>query len=115
MKNNIPEVVCQTGSKTVLGLDVGTTTIKAIIINEKGEILGKSFAKTEVIHPEPRLEEIDPDELWRKVKDVLTECMKNANVFDCDPDRISCMGVCTLRSSFITWSKQTGKPFHNIG
>ena len=114
MKDQNSEVVRQTGSKTVLGLDVGTTTIKAIIINEKGEILGKSFAKTEVIHPEPHLEEIDPDELWRKVKSVLTECMKNANVFDCDPDRISCMGLCTLRSSFTTWSKQTGKPFHNI-
>ena len=103
----------QKRSKIVLGLDVGTTTIKAIIINEKGEILAKSSTKTEVIHPEPHLEEIDHNDLWSKVKSVLSECKRNCKIVE-SGNKITCMGLCTLRSSFITWSKQTGKPFHNI-
>lgn len=114
MGDHTQETDNQTGLKTVLGLDVGTTTIKAIMINQKGNILGKSFAKTEVLHPAPHMEEIDHNDLWIKVKKVINECRRNAKIFDCDSSKISCMGMCTLRSSFITWSKQTGKPFHNI-
>ena len=114
MEDKNPEMKRVTGSKTVLGLDVGTTTIKAIVINDNGEILGRSFAKTEALHPEPHLEEIDYNELWIKVKKVINECKRNARIFDCDSNELSCMGLCTFRSSFITWSKQTGKPFHNI-
>ena len=98
-------------SPNVLGLDVGTTTIKAIILNKNGEILGKSDSKTEVAVPEPGQEEIDHLQLWEKVTTVLKVCIENANIH---PDNITCMGICTLRASFITWSKQTGKPFHNI-
>ena len=113
-EDQTPEMEYRAGSKTVLGLDVGTTTIKAIIINDKGDILGKSFAKTDALHPEPHLEEIDYNDLWIKVKKVINECRRKAKIFDCDSNELSCMGLCTFRSSFITWSKQTGKPFHNI-
>jgi putative glycerol kinase 5 len=98
-------------SRNVLGLDVGTTTIKAIILNKNGAILGKSDSKTEVTNPEPGQEEIDHLRLWEKVTTVLKACIESANLH---PDNITCMGICTLRASFITWSKQTGKPFHNV-
>ena len=101
----------ETHCKNVLGLDVGTTTIKAILIDERGKLLGSSHAGTEIIVPEVFQEEIDHIRLWETVISVLKACLKNANVH---PSNVTCMGLCTLRSSFITWSKQTGKPFHNI-
>ena len=27
---------------------------------------------------------------------------------------MACMGIATFRSSFITWDRETGEPFHNI-
>ena len=68
-------------------------------------------ANTEVIAPEIYQEEIDHNILWEAVISVLKSCLKNANVH---PANVTCMGLCTLRASFITWSKKTGKPFHNI-
>ena len=55
MEDQNPEMKRVTGSKTVLGLDVGTTTIKAIVINGNGEILGRSFAKTEPLPPKSKI------------------------------------------------------------
>ena len=100
-----------TNIKTVLGIDVGTTTIKAILISEKGDILGSSHLDTPVSVPKPLYEEIQHDILWERVLSVIKSCLKNANTH---PRDVSCMGLSTLRSSFITWSKETGKPFHNI-
>lgn len=30
------------------------------------------------------------------------------------PSNITCLGVTTQRSTFITWAKDTGTPFHNF-
>jgi glycerol kinase len=30
------------------------------------------------------------------------------------PSDITCLGVSTQRGTFVTWSKSTGKPFHNF-
>lgn len=30
------------------------------------------------------------------------------------PDQISCIGISTQRSTFITWDKETGEEFHNF-
>ena len=100
-----------TNIKTVLGIDIGTTTIKAILISEKGDILGSSHLDTPVLVPKPLYEEIQHDILLERVLSVIKSCLENANI---QPGDVSCIGLSTLRSSFITWSKETGKPFHNI-
>ena len=95
-----------TCNKAVLSLDVGTTTVKAIVISKAGRILGKSqekvnysksaglfykiievwknfnelcfdsFSKTELAHPQPDCEEIDHSQLWVLVKKVINGCIK---------------------------------------
>ena len=77
-----------TNIKTVLGIDVGTTTIKAIIISEKGDILGSSHLDTPVSVPKPLYEEIQHDILWERVLSVIKSCLKNANTH---PRDVSCM------------------------
>ena len=101
----------KTDSKLVLALDIGTTTIKAMVINEKGNILGSSHVKTVVKVPESHQEEIEPNMLWESVIKVLRLSLKVAEIRPVD---VTCVGVCTMRGSFITWSKRTGEPFHNI-
>ena len=51
----------------VLGIDVGTTTVRGLVYNVKGEVVGESHSSIEAIIPNPGWYEIDPDSLWEKV------------------------------------------------
>ncbi|CAG9765844.1 unnamed protein product [Ceutorhynchus assimilis] len=54
----------------IAALDIGTTTIRCQIIDNRGSCKGSSFDKINLHYPDPGSVEIDPDELWESV--VLT-------------------------------------------
>jgi len=58
------------GSITVphlLGLDLGTSSIKALLITEAGQIAGSGSAEYPIHHPGPDQAEQDPDDWWRAI------------------------------------------------
>ena len=58
----------------VLGIDVGTTTVRGLVYNVKGEVVGEAHSSIEAVIPNPGWYEIDPDQLWEKViKFIITE------------------------------------------
>jgi xylulokinase len=58
----------------LLGLDIGTTTIKAILYDPgSGQIVSKATQQTPVDHPSPELSELNPQKLWQAVCDCLKE------------------------------------------
>jgi xylulokinase len=56
---------------SVIGLDVGTTACKAIALNSEGLIIGESMQEYQVIKTKAKLVELNPLEVWEKVKNVL--------------------------------------------
>ncbi|CAH2042421.1 unnamed protein product, partial [Iphiclides podalirius] len=65
-----------------------------------------------VLHyPKPGFVEIDPDELWKSVINVVNKCIQDASL---TAGQITAMGISTQRSTFITWSRKTGRPFHRF-
>ena len=57
----------------LLGLDIGTTTIKAILYDpSSGQIVHKATQQTPVEHPSPELSQHDPLMLWQ----AICECLK---------------------------------------
>ena len=52
----------------VLGLDVGTTTVRGLVYSESGEVQGQARATIQPIIPGPGCYEIDPDTLWDQVR-----------------------------------------------
>lgn len=48
----------------VLGIDVGTTTIRCFAIDHGGNPLASHFTSMEVLHPSQGYSEIDPEKLW---------------------------------------------------
>ena len=58
----------------VLGIDVGTTTVRGLVYNVKGEVVGEAHSSIEAVIPNPGWYEIDPDQLWEKViKFIITK------------------------------------------
>jgi xylulokinase len=50
--------------KCYMGIDSGTSGVKAIVINEKGELLGVGYKECDLITPRPLWVEQDPRDWW---------------------------------------------------
>lgn len=55
----------------VLGLDLGTSSLKGLLVNEKGEIVYSASEDYPLLHPKPGYSEQDPHEWYRAAKVVL--------------------------------------------
>ncbi len=64
---------------SVLAVDVGTTTIKCALVNEKYELVSKSHAKAVVEYPRKGWAEKDPDVLWNTIVDVVNDCVSEVD------------------------------------
>ncbi len=54
-----------------LGLDVGTSSVKGLLVDEAGAVLAGAEARLTVRRPAPGHSEQDPDDWWRAVRAVL--------------------------------------------
>ena len=60
-----------------LGLDLGLTVIKGVVYNEEGSRIYRSASKPIVLNPKEGFFERDCDNLWKSVKDVLSDITKH--------------------------------------
>ncbi|KAK7861772.1 hypothetical protein R5R35_010789 [Gryllus longicercus] len=97
--------------KFVAALDVGTTTIRCYIFDQSTIAVGSACDKVRLLYPQPGRVEIDPEELWKAAVGVVNGAIKAAGL---SAAQVSALGVSTQRSSFVTWHRDTGRPFHNF-
>lgn len=83
--------------KYVVGIDVGTTGSKAMVVDLKGNIIGKGYREYELNYPNPNWVEVGAEFL----RDITFEAVKDA-VADSkvDPKEIEAIGFSVNRSSF---------------
>ncbi|NXF32830.1 GLPK protein, partial [Nyctibius bracteatus] len=67
--------------------------------------------QVESLYPRPGWVELDPEVLWNQFVGVIKEAVQDAGLH---MRQIAGLGISTQRSTFITWHKRTGKPFHNF-
>ena len=56
----------------LLGMDCGTTNIKAIIIGEDGKIIAEASRPSKFMIPKPNMQEQDANEWWENTKEIFT-------------------------------------------
>ena len=63
--------------KHLIGIDVGTTGAKTILINEQGNLIASSLEEYSLHTPRPKWAEQDPADWWQatvnSIKNVLSE------------------------------------------
>ena len=59
----------------LMGLDVGTTGVKAVVFGPDGEVRGKGFREYGILCDEPAKAEQDADEVWRLTTEALREAV----------------------------------------
>lgn len=70
----------------LLGLDIGTTSAKAIVIDERGDVLQSASRAYPLVTPRPGWCEQDPDDWWRATQECLDE------LASLEPDAIGLTG-----------------------
>ncbi|XP_039276096.1 putative glycerol kinase 5 [Nilaparvata lugens] len=98
-------------NKFVASLDIGTTSVRCHIINNKGETIGDSSEQVILHCPSYGRVEIEPDTLFDSIVQVIKNAIKEAGLKASD---ITVMGISCQRGTFITWNKTTGQPYHNF-
>lgn len=56
-----------------LGIDIGTSSIKSVLVDERDRVLASATAALEVSRPQPGFSEQDPEHWWRGVAATLDE------------------------------------------
>ncbi len=92
-------------------LDVGTTGVRCLLYDRNARVLANAYARVNHIEEKPGWSEIDAVELWEQSRGVIAKALQEAGV---QAHEVSSLGLATLRSSFVTWSKKTGRPCHRI-
>ncbi|XP_014238398.1 putative glycerol kinase 5 [Trichogramma pretiosum] len=95
----------------IAALDVGTTTIRCHILDEKGQTVAAASEKVKLLYPQAGYVEIDPDWLWNAVLRVVQQSLKESGL---KASQIETLGISTQRCTLITWNAETGVPYHNF-
>jgi glycerol kinase len=97
-------------SKYILSLDQGTTSSRAIVFNEKGEIISVAQKEFTQIFPQPGWVEHDATEIWDTQFIVAVDALHKANLKATD---IAAIGITNQRETTVVWDRNTGKPIYN--
>jgi glycerol kinase len=91
----------------LLALDLGTTGVRALVVDAEGRVLGRAYRSLGVRHPEPGRVEQDPEEMWQGALAVLRAALADAAL---DPRDVAGLGVATQRSTVVAWDSETRRP-----
>ena len=75
--------------KKVISIDVGTTSVKAAVIDEEGNCLGFRSQEYELITPQPGWVEADPSIYWEQLPETIGRTLTQAGVCPKDVSAIS--------------------------
>ena len=94
----------------VLALDQGTTSSRAIVFDQQGEIVGIAQKEFRQIYPQPGWVEHDPMEIWGTQSGVMREVLEKTAI---RPHEIAAIGITNQRETTVIWDRHTGLPIYN--
>lgn len=95
--------------KYILSIDQGTTSTRAFLVNQQGDIVAKSQREFEQFFPEPGWVEHDANEIWTSVLSCMAEVLRLGEVH---ASEIETIGITNQRETTVIWEKETGRPVH---
>lgn len=80
---------------SLLGLDLGTTAVKAGLFDEEGRVIGFGAASYDLLMPAPGIVELPGEEYIRAVSEAISTAAVS------DPTNVSAIGICTQGETFV--------------
>lgn len=96
--------------KFIIALDQGTTSSRAVLFNEMGEIKGIAQEEFTQIFPQAGWVEHDPQEIVTTQLGVLKNLIQEQKIA---LSSIVSIGITNQRETTVVWNRKTGKPIYN--
>lgn len=96
--------------KYVLVIDEGTTGTRALIFNEKLQIVAQSYEEFTQYTPSEDKVEHDAVEIYEKSVKMCRNAIGEAMI---SAEEIACIGITNQRATCLLWDKLTGEPLYN--
>lgn len=74
----------------LLGIDIGTSSCKALLVSERGEVLAEASAAYPVDMPRSGWSEQNPDDWWRGVRESVSRLIEKARI---DGGQVGAIGL----------------------
>ena len=95
--------------KYIIAIDQGTTSSRALLFNERGEIAGTAQQEFTQFFPRSGWVEHDPEEIWSTQKDVLHKVIRDHSIA---ASSIVAIGITNQRETTVIWDRKTGVPVY---
>ncbi|MFD2657381.1 glycerol kinase GlpK [Gracilibacillus thailandensis] len=95
--------------KYILSIDQGTTSSRAIIFDQKGEIVEVGQQEFQQFFPKSGWVEHDANEIWTSILACIAEALRKADI---EASQIAGIGITNQRETAVVWDKETGKPIY---
>lgn len=94
----------------IISLDQGTTSSRALLVDQDGAIVNMVQQEFQQIFPKPGWVEHDPKEILESQLHVMHQLVKKENA---DVSDIKAIGITNQRETTMVWDKNTGEPVYN--
>ncbi|MFC0186997.1 glycerol kinase GlpK [Fictibacillus aquaticus] len=96
--------------KYIIALDQGTTSSRAILFNQAGEIVEIAQKEFQQHFPKPGWVEHNADEIWSSMLAVIADVLLKTQT---DANEVAGIGITNQRETTVVWDKNTGRPIYN--
>lgn len=96
--------------KTILSIDQGTTSSRAILFSEDGKILAIRQKELKLITPQSGWVEQNPEDIWNDTLWCIQSILKDYP--DAQKD-LAGIGITNQRETSVIWNRHNGKPIYN--
>ncbi|ETT82897.1 glycerol kinase GlpK [Viridibacillus sp. FSL R5-0477] len=96
--------------KYILALDQGTTSSRAILFDEEGNIFNSAQQEFPQYFPQSGWVEHNAEQIWSSISSVIAGVLSEKNVH---AYQVQGIGITNQRETTVVWDKNTGVPVHN--
>lgn len=94
----------------LLALDQGTSSSRAIVFDQQGQIISSAQQEFPQIYPQSGWVEHDPLAIWSSQLSTAQLALKQHQI---PAHQIKAIGITNQRETTLLWDKRNGKPIHN--
>lgn len=93
----------------ILAIDQGTTSTRAILLDDKMQVAGSAQQEFPQYFPQAGWVEHDPEEIWSSTLEVCRRVIAQQGV---TVAQIAAIGITNQRETTVVWDRETGQAIH---
>ena len=93
-------------TKFIISIDQGTTSSRAVLFSESGEIVGTSQQEFTQHFPNDGWVEHDPEEIWQTTVESVSNVLKETNTA---VGSVAAIGITNQRETTLVWDRNSGE------